>query len=67
MCLQSIFLVRAKRSTLLEVHYNYLPFSMQQHFINISSDASDDKHPFENLWIGKGRKYPKNPLDVRLG
>ena len=38
---------------------------MQHHFINISSDV---EHPFEkSLWIGKGRKYPKNPLDVPFG
>ena len=54
MCLESIFLVRAKRSTFLEVRYNYFPFSMQKHFIDVSYD---DMHPFEkNLWIGKGQK-----------
>ena len=38
MCLQTIFVVRAKRPRLLEVRHNYLPFSMLHHFIARESE-----------------------------
>ena len=49
MCLQTIFLVRAKRPRLLKVRHNYLPFSMQHHFIACESENGRKIEVFDNF------------------
>ena len=50
MCVQTIFLVRAKQHPrLLEVCHNYIPFSMQHHFITRESENGRKIELFDNF------------------
>ena len=64
MCLQSIFLVRAKRSTLLEVHYNYqcnsilptlalMTSILSKKISGSEKDENTPKSPGCSVWVNK--------------